>query len=249
VASSLNQNIEEFPRVSHTHIARMPRVHFANTNIFYSPPLTPSPTYSSASLPSSSGPDTPPPRQSGSPYPFTPEALSCEPIDPSVLIHPVLGLFNPPLINHDLTVPPDSIRTHDKKDLPERVLTEPATDPPMPFLTLTCDALPWSLKIPASSTHVDAFVTVSDVFNTLHYLLRLPVTPLEFSSIPTPEHEIAVIEAFQKRYRKYHADRRAYETEKSKGVKRVDFLMGKNRFMGLASTPRGPDVWALHVAP
>jgi hypothetical protein len=38
------------------------------------------------------------------------------------------------------------------------------------------------------------------------------------------------------------------QLEESKGVKRVDFLMGRNRFLGLSGTLKGPDIWELNVS-
>lgn len=35
--------------------------------------------------------------------------------------------------------------------------------------------------------------------------------------------------------------------EEKKGLKRIDFLKGHNRFMGLSSTKLGPDMWTLNV--
>ena len=51
-------------------------------------------------------------------------------------------------------------------------------------------------------------------------------------------------ELLEQRYRR-HRSSQAYDLEKRGGMKRVDFLMGKTKFLGLAMTSHGSDVWRL----
>lgn len=228
-------------------------VRFASANILYSPePSTPSPSYSSSSLPSSSGPLTPPESEkSYSPYkykalPQTSESWRIGFSPEPVRINPVLGLEHPLLVNYDLSNLPDSITTPRHHPLTPRVLSEPATSPGLPSLTLVSGSLPWTLTIHPSSPKPDAFVTVADVLFTLYRILRLNVTPAEYGTLPSREARRRVNASYEHRHQRI-GDERERDEEKRKGVKRVDFLMGRNRFLGLSCIKRGPDVWELNV--
>jgi hypothetical protein len=93
----------------------------------------------------------------------------------------------------------------------------------------------------------DAFITVADVLATLHRALRLAVHPNEYNALPSHEDKHKVNAAYEHRYLRI-ADPAAHEEEKRKGVKRVDFLMGRTRFLGLSRTTEGPGIWALNLA-
>jgi len=56
--------------------------------------------------------------------------------------------------------------------------------------------------------------------------------------------------AYESRYKRMEdVDPRGCEEEKKKGVKRVDFLMGRTMFMGLSPcVPMGPNVWVINVS-
>lgn len=208
------------------------RVTFSDTNMVYSPP-TPSPTYSDISLPSTGGPITPPSFHK-SPLPL--------PADMPVHIHPTLGL-NPqtlPLL-FDVSISPSAARTNTSppSHLSDRTLLEAATYPPLNRLTLVT-GLPWSLTIFASS---QPYVTVIDVLEQLYRWLRLTVSQKEFD-MESPASREAITAAFHQRFN------RVWQTiavEKKKGLKRVDFLKGHNRWVGLSSTKQGPTVWMLNV--
>ncbi|KIJ59982.1 hypothetical protein HYDPIDRAFT_99616 [Hydnomerulius pinastri MD-312] len=172
------------------------QVRFNDDNIFYSPTSTPSPSFSESSLPSSSGPRTPPQN-------YIPLALPTGP----VAIHPLLG-FHPKVapIIYDVSYPPNTLAPNihaSPVSFPARVLDEPATQPPLHTLTLFMTAL------------------------------------------PTQDAKDEVTLAFHTRCRRIPSQ---YEEQKSKGVKRVDFLRNHTTFMGLSSTKRGPDVWAVNLA-
>ncbi|KAH7920074.1 hypothetical protein BV22DRAFT_1021899 [Leucogyrophana mollusca] len=212
-------------------------VRFNEENIFYSPaPATPSPSHSDCSLPSSSGPRTPP-QKVYSPLPTGP-----------VVIHPLLA-FDPriPPINYDVSFPPNTLSPNIRSSpsaLPPHVLAEPATNPPMATLTLINDVLPWTLTVQANSS---SYVAVIDVLDAVYRFLRLTVSKPEYKALPSQEAKDLVSVAFSKRcHRAPTAE--TYEDEKQKGVKRVDFLVGHHKFMGLSSTKRGPDVWVLNLS-
>jgi len=95
-----------------------------------------------------------------------------------------------------------------------------------------------------SSPHPDPFVTVADVLKTLYTALRLAVTPAEYDALPSREAKFRVVAAYENRCRK---SGNAYDEEKRKGVKRIDFLMGRNMFAGLTAISGQRDTWLLHV--
>ncbi|KAF8843845.1 hypothetical protein BDN67DRAFT_963677 [Paxillus ammoniavirescens] len=222
-------------------------VRFSDGNVFYSPKptpepsfseSTPSPSYSESSLPSSSGPRTPPQQNT-----YLPLALPTGP----VAIHPLLAFhpFVAPVI-YDVSLPPHTLSPNvhaSPLSLPASVLDEPATQPIMHTITLVNDKLPWQLTIPPSKH----FVSVRDLLEALYCFLRHPVLASEYNTLPNQEAKDQVSIAFHTRYR-HAASKEASEEQYHKGVKRVDFLCGRNRFMGLSSTKYGPHVWALNLS-
>ncbi|EIW78106.1 hypothetical protein CONPUDRAFT_36415, partial [Coniophora puteana RWD-64-598 SS2] len=125
--------------------------------------------------------------------------------------------------------------------IPAHALREPATNPPMAALTLKCEMLPWQLTIwPSGGASV---VTVSDVLEQLYRFLRLGATAEEYKALPSQAHRDAVAEAY--RARCMRAGAASFEIERRKGLKRVDFLVGHTKFLGLICTKLGPNVWAL----
>jgi hypothetical protein len=120
---------------------------------------------------------------------------------------------------------------------------EPATLPPSLSLTLVSDLLPWSIVVAPSPA---SYINVSDVITTLHRSLRLAVHPDEFNALPSHDAKYRVNMAYEGRCKRLEEDPRACEEEKKKGVKRVDFLMGRTMFMGLS--PVGPGVWTINVS-
>ncbi|KAF9460205.1 hypothetical protein BDZ94DRAFT_1139093, partial [Collybia nuda] len=206
-------------------------VRFSRKHTFYSPPTPPTPELSlgSVSPASSGGPITPPSYSGNLPGP-TPG---------SVCVHPLLQLSRSPAVNFDLTQPPSTI-TSRHHGISQRVLSEPATSPPMRTMTITSRHLPWIIT---AHTSRGPFVTVYDVFDAIYYTLRKNITPNEYHSLPTQKDKHHVNTAYEQRYRRIRSSRE-YQDEKSGGVRRVDFLMDHTRFMGLSMT-RETDTWIL----
>ncbi|GLB33833.1 hypothetical protein LshimejAT787_0107170 [Lyophyllum shimeji] len=202
--------------------------------------IPPTPPFSyTSSLPSEDGPLTPPPLQHfGSPHAYSPL-----PSVPS-RIHPVLGATRVPLIHYDLSLPLPSLKLH--PTVPAQVLSEPATQPPLPCMTIICRHLRWSINVTASNSKHGTYVTIADVFEAIYRALRLAVTEKEFENIPTLEEKRRVDNAFRRRY-KSTDDKEGYELEKRKGLKRIDFLKERHVFASLTSTPHGPEIWELNV--
>jgi hypothetical protein len=209
-------------------------VTFSDNNRLYSPmPPTPSPTFSDMSLPSTGGPRTPPsPRRSLLPLPSG-----------RVEINRSLG-FHPqsPKLLFDLSVSWEAVTTNTSPPvrLSKAALLEPATNPPTPYLQVRCATLPWAIEIVCKTT---TFVTILDILAQLYTSLRLTVSEKEFN-MESLESQREISAAFRQRVTR---DPWTAAVEEKKGLKRIDFLKGHNRFMGLSSTKLGPDMWALNV--
>lgn len=200
---------------------------------------TPSPPWFVKPLPVSSEPITPPPLSFiGSPY-------ACSPL-PSIpaTIHPLLAVSNTPSLIYDMSRHISSLRPSHPSLSPHR-LAEPATEPPLPSLTIVCPHLPWRINVKARQQN--GYITVADVMDGLYRALRLNSTEAEFKLLPSHDMKHRVNEAYKQRYRRA-SDVTEYEHEKAQGLRRVDFLGGKNTFMGLSSTGEGAGVWQLNVS-
>ncbi|TFK70731.1 hypothetical protein BDN72DRAFT_838556 [Pluteus cervinus] len=227
-------------------------VHFAPTNIVYSPiPSTPSPALSSVSLPSSESPGPPtPPLVEGAygSYPRTPFYGGLEPLPeivsqlpPPMQIHFLLA-YAPhaePSLGYDLSIPPGYIT----EQYPPQIFSEPATNPPLPTLIISCPHLQWKIVVNPSSQATNV-VTVLDVFMALYHELRLAIHPAEYQAIVGRE---LVDGAYFSRCGRI-SDSDARSAELKKGVKRVDTLKGRTQFLGLAGTVKGPNIWELYLA-
>jgi hypothetical protein len=243
------------PQQSHS---TMPGKHvrFVQNNLVYSPaPTTPSLTYSPYSPSSSTGLLTPPSlHRTTLPLPVIP-----------VQIHPLLACASngystssatSSALIYDLTLPPQTAQCANsyapssssaRLPLPPHVLAEAATSPPQPHLTLSCtEQLPWPIHIVAAHPHVG--VTVGDVLHCLYSELRRSATEAEFRSLPTQAAQAFATKSYEDRCRRLASDPRAFAHEKSKGLKRVDFLLGRVAWNGLSSSKLGPNVWVLNVA-
>ncbi|KAF9461571.1 hypothetical protein BDZ94DRAFT_805527 [Collybia nuda] len=128
-----------------------------------------------------------------------------------------------------------------------RVLSEGATMPLTASLEIVCPTLPW--KITITPRERNAFVTVSDVLNGMYSALQRQITDIEFS-LESPKDQRRITEAYRLRCKRFGSDGKASE-ELSKGVKRIDFLHGKNRFLGFSLVEQ-PDlsqpIWLLSTS-
>ena len=216
------------------------QVRFNEDNIFYSPKSTSSPALSESSLPSSgdsSGPCTPPQNN----YAQLPLPNGLVAIHPLLAFHP----YVPPIV-YDASQPPHTLapNTHASPlSLPARAFDEPATQPSMHTMTLLIEQFPWRLVVPPTKH----YVSVRDLVEALYCFLRHPVLPSEYSALPTQKLKDEVSIAFHNRCGRAPS-KEAADEQYQKGVKRMDFLRGRTRFMGLSSTKVGPDVWILNLA-
>ena len=151
----------------------------------------------------------------------------------AVSVNPVLE-FNPkPLINFDISLPPSYITT---PRCHEQCLFEPATHPKLPSLSVISPLLPWAITIHRSSIN-PAFVTVADVLGTIYGAVHISVTEAEFEYLASDP-------AVQTQSGGYgYRVRWAYR----RGMQKLDFLGGKNKFLGLSKSSMGWDTWILNV--
>ncbi|KAK6995822.1 hypothetical protein R3P38DRAFT_2800634 [Favolaschia claudopus] len=126
----------------------------------------------------------------------------------------------------------------------------PATLPPTPTLTLTSPHLSHAMQItpPHPTT---PFVSVLDVLASLHTQLHTGIRRAEYDVLPA-ERRGAVDTAYFKRVAGLAlvgVDEPGRKTEAERGVKWVDFLEGRTRFMGLSGPLVGSthNVWSLNM--
>ncbi|RDX51618.1 hypothetical protein OH76DRAFT_1401025 [Lentinus brumalis] len=229
---------------------------------FVDGPGTPSSTFSGSTLSSSSGPATPPPVWY-SPPTSTKGSLSSPYLGAQlahVQMHPVLAATDgyAPL-DWDMSLPAESARVqvaHYPSRLTDTLVSEAATNPPLPSLSIICTCLPWTITVTPTRGAIWSapYVTVGDVLHTLHRTLRLGVTDPEMGVIDAPARD-RVHDAYVRRYRRV-IDPRERDAEKAKHIKRVDFLRDYRAFYGLSLAqgglpakriPHGA-VWVLHTA-
>ncbi|KAF9644374.1 hypothetical protein BDM02DRAFT_3071275, partial [Thelephora ganbajun] len=108
------------------------------------------------------------------------------------------------------------------------LLSEPATYPPSASITLLTEALPWSITVTAKST----FVTVYDVLQALRSSLRFQVTKVEWASLSRASQDV-IAASFHKRVGGF-SNRLKREKQLGKGVRRLDFLVGRTRPYGIS---------------
>ncbi|KAJ8696707.1 hypothetical protein PTI98_006554 [Pleurotus ostreatus] len=118
------------------------------------------------------------------------------------------------------------------------VLSEAATIPPLPSISLISQHLPWKIEIKPAAGH---FVTVSDVINEIYRALRLTDSKTEYAALPSAAARQRVTDAYSHRCART-PDANAKQAEMRKGFRRIDFFVDENRFMGLSSTLLGPHV-------
>lgn len=206
-------------------------VRFAYKNKFYSPQHSVSP------LPPVPATGYAPPGPSYS-IPYPPH----QPIASGQYAH---SLLDPSAVAWDLIEHPSTIMTHNNYSLSTRTVRAPATTPHLPFLTITSIHLPWKIKVYASN---GVYVTLEDIFNSIYRSLRTNITSAEFNLFSTQDDQRRATRAYEKRYRRFR-NSTAYEEEKRGGMKRVDFLMGHTKFLGISNSgSRRPDEWQLRVA-
>ncbi|TFK23772.1 hypothetical protein FA15DRAFT_670155 [Coprinopsis marcescibilis] len=201
-------------------------------------PGTPSPSFSVSSLPSSTGPFTPPTHYQ-SLVPTLPAG--------SIQVHPFLRLSPVPMVDYDISLRAETARPRDHRISAaqwQHILTQPATEPALPYMEIRSPSLPWCIAIYPSSKG-SLVVTVADVLYGIYASLRTGVTRDEYAL--NPQLQPYVDAAYRHRCKNL-ADPVAIDTESKKGVKRIDFCLENNSFVGLSSTKQGGHVWQMALS-
>ncbi|KAF5335245.1 hypothetical protein D9758_017384 [Tetrapyrgos nigripes] len=157
-------------------------------------------------------------------------------------IHSLLAYSNHPTLHFDVSLPLNAI-TFSSSRLSTRSLAESAIEPPVSSMTLSIPHVTWPVTVTPSSNRV--FITVADVLNAVYHTLRNPVTPEEYRAIRSSSDLKRVNAAYERRHGRIRDDYAAYR-ERQGGVRRVDFLAGHTRFLGVSSTGTGRS-WVFNV--
>lgn len=193
------------------------------------PPNTPSPSYSQSSLPSTTGPYTPPtPNKLLPPHAFSPVNKSpviphFVPTTPTSPAPPSLHdlLANPQGARLDVAFPPhpDRLRIHQSH------LSMAATHPPAKVMKVVAAGLPWCITVEPTTTS-SPFVTVLDVLHALYASLHKPIKQAEFDAVSQSYRDM-ISKAWHRRLDKIPS-RSDEKAERARGVRRMDFLLGKS---------------------
>ena len=216
-------------------------------------PRTPSPVWSDSSLPESSAPYT---------QPATNIALPRIPIHARIDAHRVLQLkprsHASSSIMYDVALHPalataSSLGSPTWEPLPDDILREPATSPPLSYIEVLIPGLPWRpVQIVASRPQYG--VNVAELLHTIYRYLRLPITAKELAFLPQPL-QAQVNASFLSRCSLVSAGGNANseknaiarENERRKGPKRVDCLVGRTSFHGISRSSKEVHQWQLHL--
>ena len=213
-------------------------------------PSTPSPAYSQTSLPSTTGPFTPPtPNVPLPPYAFSPNKKSpLAPLHPSPHSALASPTFAPPSL-HDIFANPQGARLDvaypphpDRLHIHHSHLSMAATHPPTKVMTIVAPGLPWSIVVQPATTS-SPFVTVLDVLHALYTNLHKPIKQAEFEAV-SRSYRDSISNAWHRRLDNIPFASDA-KTERARGVRRMDFLLGKTCVKRLRFSISGRDevIW------
>lgn len=92
-----------------------------------------------------------------------------------------------------------------------------------------------------------SYVTISDLLEGVYHALRLNATQTEYELLPSKEMKMTINESYKRRYGRL-SNLEERERERTRGLRRIDFLGTRNNFLGLSSTLEGAHVWQLNVS-
>lgn len=123
-------------------------------------------------------------------------------------------------------------------------LAYPATSPPLPYLHIRCEELPWSIDVYPALNSDSGVVTVGDVLHGIYRALRHRVSSSEWhASSSSMQHRVR--DAWVRRCKRQQSYKeRTYES--NNGLRRIDWLAKNTLFRGL-SPGRASDHWIMHV--
>ncbi|KAF8493446.1 hypothetical protein F5888DRAFT_1724104 [Russula emetica] len=152
-----------------------------------------------------------------------------------LIIHPVLTKY---LLKFDITQPVE----HDY-ELPPEELGSSAVHPPVHVLVLDNDqGYPRNINVRASEEGSDVGITVEDVTRTISADLRASSSQREWSAL-NEDRRMEVEETFENRART--------EEDRSGGLRKIDYLRGRNRLQIFPKLPLPEDdeiMQSLHSA-
>ncbi|KAG7087267.1 hypothetical protein E1B28_013246 [Marasmius oreades] len=155
-------------------------------------------------------------------------------------VHDILKFKSHPHLTFDVSKDPATVRLLSEA-LADGMRGEAATTPAVPYVKLVSKFLPWEIEIHSSSSPdgQHSFVSVADVLGGLYCALRIQVTNGEFSECDKQEDVTA---AFKERCRLVGVEQgdEAAESQRRKGIRRVDFLRGNLKFCGLTAVAQSP---------
>ncbi|KAF7763691.1 hypothetical protein Agabi119p4_8228 [Agaricus bisporus var. burnettii] len=163
-------------------------------------------------------------------------------------LHPVLMYSTLPRLDCDfrfsLSDPGQFVESISKE-----VLHEPAVTPPVTELQLALPNLTrWPIKVvPTQSTGRGVYyVSIGDVFNAIYSCLRVRLSPEDYKAYAKCYPYPHIIKkkahvAFYVRCR----ESSLYQQELNNGLRRVDLLMGRTRFRGLAQSETSSKEWVV----
>jgi hypothetical protein len=201
----------------------------------------PSPSYSQLSLPSSVSVWTPP-SSSLPPHAFSPVQPIPVARSPTINAPSIHDLLSSPLgVNLDISRPPHPNVLH----VHTTHLTQYATYPPVRSLKLVSAGLPWVTTVEPTTSSIQ-YVTVLDVLHALYANLHKRVKQAEFDASERSYRDSITAAWFARLDRIQHDSDRIKEEQK--GVRRVDFLLGRTRVKGLRfsnASAKGETSWVV----
>ena len=101
-----------------------------------------------------------------------------------------------------------------------------ATHPPTKIMKIVAPGLPWIITAEPVTTS-SPFVTVLDVLHALYTSLHKPIKQAEFDAV-SHSHRDLISKSWHHRLDRipYPSD---VKTERARGVRRMDFLLGRSR--------------------
>jgi len=181
------------------------------------------------------------------PSPYSP--YISPPVVPQITIHPWLNAEIPRsdfFFNLSLPqfAPMRYVGNNQTILLTNEELGQPATHPPIYQLHMLCDLIPqWPISLQynpnpyrSANTYptVAPPITLGDVLSGIHNSLHLGITQQDWAEL-SPEQERAVSRAYTKRCKALGSTTMI----RNEGVRRVDYLLGKIWFRGLARVGEG----------
>lgn len=161
---------------------------------------------------------------------------------PALHMHPLFAstrLHSAP-INYDVTFAPSPRTVLDRtthSPVDAHTLSQPATDPPTPAssrILLRSDKFPWPVVVGSSRNGRSPDITNLDLLHSLYETLLTRVTPQEWEALGTGSRaQRKVTQAYEQRCTRLGG---GWEG----GVRRVDWLHGKTRLIGIEVEKHGP---------